>query len=334
MKDNSTKRYLFLALFLAATAIVVLMLWPFVSVIILSLALTAVFQPVFRWFKRRTHVEWLSALLTVLCFVVILCIPLILVGSVILSQSQNLYHWIVQNGGIDRITNSLDTVFVRFGIDATQIKTSISGVVSGITTGIGTVFSAALSTIFSLLLVALTMFYLFKDGPQWKQMLVKLSPLTDENSQTIISKLSLAANGIIKGYLLIALIQGVLMGIGMYLFRVPHAAFWGLLAGIASLVPTFGTALVSVPTIIFLAVIGRSGAAVGFGLWAGVLVGALDNLLNPIIVGRTIDLHPLLVLFAVLGGIALMGPVGILIGPLVVSFMYVLMGVYKNEMYS
>jgi predicted PurR-regulated permease PerM len=69
-------------------------------------------------------------------------------------------------------------------------------------------------------------------------------------------------------------------------------------------------------------------------LWAGVLVGALDNLLNPIIVGRTIDLHPLLVLFAVLGGIALMGPVGILIGPLVVSFMYVLMGVYKNEMYS
>jgi predicted PurR-regulated permease PerM len=334
MNENLTKRFFFLALFLAALAVVLLMLWPFFTVILLSLSLTAVFYPIHRWLRKKTKVNWVSALLTVLLFIIILCIPLLAIGSVVLAQSENLYNWVVQNGGIDTIISSLNKVFTRFGIDPAELRESITAVVGNISRGIGTIFSAALTTIFSLLLVALTMFYLLKDGAHWKQMLVKLSPLSDEGSEVIIRKLVLAANGIIKGYLLIALIQGALMGIGMYIFGVPHAALWGVLAGIASLVPTIGTALVSVPTIIFLAIMDRSGAALGFALWAGVLVGAVDNLLNPIIVGRTIHLHPLLVLFAVLGGMAFMGPVGILIGPLVVSFMYALMSVYKNEMSS
>jgi predicted PurR-regulated permease PerM len=75
----------------------------------------------------------------------------------------------------------------------------------------------------------------------------------------------------------------------------------------------------------------RTGAAIGFSLWALTLVGTIDNFLNPYLVGKKIDIHPLLVLFSVLGGVALMGPIGILIGPLAISFMYALASVYKTE---
>jgi predicted PurR-regulated permease PerM len=203
--------------------------------------------------------------------------------------------------------------------------------IGSVSTSIGTIFSTTLSGIFSLLLVILCMFYLLKDGKQWKDMLVSISPLSDDASHAIIVKMTSAVNGIIRGYLLVGVIQGLLVSIGMYIFGVPHAALWGTLAGIASLIPSIGTALVSVPTVIFLLAAGQTGAAIGYGIWAAVLVGSIDNILSPFIVGRSVAIHPLLVLFSVLGGIALMGPVGILIGPLVICFIYTLMSVYKTE---
>jgi predicted PurR-regulated permease PerM len=138
-------------------------------------------------------------------------------------------------------------------------------------------------------------------------------------------------NGVIRGYLLIALIQGILMGLGLVIFGVPNPALWGLVAGIAALVPTIGTGLVAIPIIIYLYTTGDTASAVGFLAWATVIVGLIDNLLNPIIVGRKINIHPLVILFSVLGGIALLGPAGILVGPLIVSLLYTLGNMYLRK---
>jgi predicted PurR-regulated permease PerM len=328
------KKYVFFALFLVASGLFISMLWPFATVILLSLALTSVFTPLYQWFNRRITrgIGWVAALLTVICFILILCVPIFVIGSAVFTQSQNLTQWVVENGGVDKVTTAINQLISRFFPASIDVSSNISTLVARATSGIGSIFTATIATIFSLLLVALCMFYLLKDGKQWKGMFVNISPLSDSSSNQIIQKLRLAANGIIKGYLLIAVAQGLLMGFGMYVFGIPHAALWGVVAGVASLIPTIGTSLVSLPAIIFLVAVGRDAAAVGFALWAALLVGTLDNFLNPLIVGRSIDIHPLLVLFAVLGGIALMGPVGILIGPLVVSFIYALMSVYKTEM--
>jgi predicted PurR-regulated permease PerM len=175
------------------------------------------------------------------------------------------------------------------------------------------------------------MFYFLKEGTKWKNIILHFSPLSDESGNKILDKLHIAVNGIIKGYLLIAVVQGVLMGLGLLIFGVPNAALWGVLTAVASLIPTVGTALVSVPAVLFLFILGKNGAAIGLAIWAGALVGTIDNMLSPLFVGKKIAIHPLLVLFSVLGGIALMGPIGILVGPLVISFMYALASVYKTE---
>jgi predicted PurR-regulated permease PerM len=121
------------------------------------------------------------------------------------------------------------------------------------------------------------------------------------------------------------------MGIGLAIFHVPNPAIWAVIAGIASIIPPIGTALVSVPAIIFLFITGNIGGAIGLLIWAVLIVGMGDNLLNPYIVGHKINIPPFLILFSVLGGIALLGPVGILIGPLTVSLLYALIEIYQDE---
>ncbi len=332
MQDQAMRRYFYGGLFFAAVLLSALILWPFVKVIVLAIALSAVLFPVYTLIKKGVRVPWVASLLTVVLFVVVLCIPVFTIGTVVFTQSQTIAGWVSEYGGFDNITrvfNRSVANLVPGGV--INLQSGIEQVTTLITSRIGSAFTTTLSTLFSFLLVVLALFYFLKDGLHWKDMLVKLSPLSDESGEKIFRKLNTAVNGIMKGYLLIALAQGILMGIGLWVFGVPNAALWGVVAGIASLVPTIGTALVAIPVFVFLLALGRTGDAIGFGIWAIALVGTIDNLLNPYLVGKKIEIHPLLVLFSVLGGIALVGPLGILIGPLAISFVYALASVYKTE---
>lgn len=332
MNEQSIRRYFFFALFLLGAILSIIILWPFAKVILLSVALSAVLFPLYQVFKKYLKVPWVASLLTVIVFLVLLCIPIFILGTQIFKQSQSLHGWVVDHGGFDNITRvfnrSVQNVFPGGYIN---LKDSFTAVTAKFTTSVSAAFTATLTTLFSLFLVLLSMFYFLKDGISWKQILIHFSPLSDESGNKIVTKLNGAVNGIVKGYLLIGLVQGILMGFGLFMFGVPHAILWGMFAAIASLIPTVGTALVSIPAIIFLFVAGRNGAAIGFSIWALALVGSIDNFLNPYFVGKKIEIHPLLVLFSVLGGIALMGPIGILIGPLTISFLYALSSVYKTE---
>ena len=188
-----------------------------------------------------------------------------------------------------------------------------------------------MSALFSFVLLLLAIFYFLKDGDGWKKAILQLSPLSITADQKILDRLTQTINGVIKGYLLIAFIQGTLMGVGLYIFHIPNPAIWGVIAGIASIIPPFGTAVVSIPAVIFLFITGHMGLGIGLLAWAVLVVGAGDNVLNPYIVGHKINIPPFLILFSVLGGIALLGPVGILIGPLTVSLLYTLTDIYQNE---
>ncbi len=121
------------------------------------------------------------------------------------------------------------------------------------------------------------------------------------------------------------------LGIGLWIFGVPNPVLWGVLAGIASVIPSIGTAIVAVPAVLFLLATSTTGAAIGLAAWSVVLVGTIDNLLNPIVLGKRVSLPPLIVLFSVLGGIALFGAAGIIIGPLSTSLLYTLLLIYREH---
>ena len=125
--------------------------------------------------------------------------------------------------------------------------------------------------------------------------------------------------------------QGVVSGIGLSLFGVPNPVLWGVVAGFAALIPTLGTSLVLIPAALFLLTKGAFVAAIGLFIWALFAVGLIDNFLSPRLVGKGAQLHPLLVLLSVLGGISLFGPAGLILGPLCSSLLLALLSIYHQE---
>lgn len=332
MQTKIIERYFFFGLLLAVLVFTFFIFRPFWIVLVLGISLSIVLYPIYNWLKKKLP-DWLSAFLTVLFLAIIICGPLLGIGAIVFHQSQDVYNSVVNSGNtgpfIDSIGNKINNLLPE-GITF-DINEKVSSFISFLSSNIAKIFSTTLSTLFSFLLMLLSIFYFLKDGERWRKAVVSLSPLSDVDDKKIIARFSHSVNGIMKGTLFIALIQGLLMGIGLTLFGVPNSALWGVVAAIVSLIPSVGTALVSVPAIIFLYATGHPASSIGLLIWSVAVVGMVDNLLSPLFIGKKISIPPFLILFSVLGGISLLGPVGILIGPLVVSLLLTLISIYRNE---
>lgn len=334
MANKLKERNFFYFFLLAISLFCALLFWPFIVIIIISASFAIVLDPIFQWIsthitKRRTG---LASILTILVFLVVIGVPLALIGARVFSESQDVYSSL-KNGGASKTVDTVSSFIQTYIPEAAtfDIRSKLSDIVAFLSGSIVTVFTTTLNTILSGLLGLLALFYFLKDGEQIKTYLTDLLPLSLKHDKQILSRLSKAVNGIMKGYVLIALVQGILTGLGLWVFGVPSAALWGVLAGIASMIPSIGTAMISLPAIAYLLFTGHSLAALGLGIWSVALVGSIDNVLNPIVVGKQIELHPLIILFAVLGGIALMGAAGIIIGPLAASLLYTLICIYQED---
>ena len=179
-------------------------------------------------------------------------------------------------------------------------------------------------------LTLLALYYLFVHGSDFKARIIALSPLSDHYDRDITDKLQLAVTSVIKGVLVVAVVQAILCGLGFAIFGIPNAALCGSIAMIAALIPAFGTALVMIPAVLYLAITGNVGAALGLAVWGALLVGLVDNFLSPMLMSRSIKIHNFFILLSVLGGLALFGPVGFIAGPLVLSLFFALLDIYPT----
>lgn len=334
MQTKTIERYFFFGLLLIILFFTFSIFRPFWIVLVLGASLAVVLHPIHKGLLKIKFPNWLSALITVLVFIIVVCVPLFFIGLLVFNQSQIVYHSVVNNGNTGEFLTSLkhliESRMAPLGITF-DINQKVSEFISFLSVNIANIFNATISAFFSFVLLLLSIFYFLKDGDWWRQTLTGLSPLKDADDNKIMNRVSQTINGVIRGYLLIGLIQGVVVGAGLSIFGVPHAALWGVIAAVSSLVPPFGTGLVTVPSIIFLLLTKHYVNAVGLLIWAVAIAGSIDNFLNPILISKKINIPPFLILFAVLGGITVLGPVGILIGPLTVSLLHTLILIYLNE---
>lgn len=333
MQEAFLKKYFFIGLLLVALFFGALLFWPFLTIIIISIILAVVFSPIYRFFLRKIKKPTIASLFTVFTFILVFCLPVAFVMTLVFDQAQDLYRWLGTEGAVNglfsNIDNTVHKILPGFDFDTQSAVTSIT---STFTNSMGSLLSATASTIFSFILVVLTMFYFLKDGPKWKESVSSASPLSKESTQHIADRFYSSFNGIVKGYLLVGLVQGTLTAIGLWIFGVPNAILWGLVSFVASFIPSIGPAVVSVPAILYLFAVGQTPEAIGFAIWSLVMIGGVDNVIHPYFVGRSVNIHPITALFSVLGGIVLMGPLGIVIGPLIISFIHTLLMVSKTEL--
>ena len=134
----------------------------------------------------------------------------------------------------------------------------------------------------------------------------------------------------IKGTGVIGIIQGVLAGAAFAVVGITGPVFWGMVIAVLSLVPGVGPAIVWVPAVVYLAVEGRIGAAVGLGLWCMLVVSTIDNVLRPRLVGKDTKMPDLLVLLGTLGGLVMFGALGILVGPIIAALFVTVWELYGS----
>ena len=173
-----------------------------------------------------------------------------------------------------------------------------------------------------------TMYFFQMDGGKLIRKILYYLPLTSDDENLMLEKFTSVTRATLKGTLLIGILQGGLAGGAFAVVGIDNAVFWATIMAVLSIIPSVGSALVWFPAAIFLIMQGSTAAGIGLLLFCGVLVGSLDNVLRPILVGKDTKMHELMIFFGTLGGIMMFGIAGIFIGPLVASLFVTIWELY------
>lgn len=324
----------FFGLLLLSGYMVWLIMAPFISALALSVIIVTICYPMYERIKRRVpkNNKSLAAFATTMIVLVAVVLPLILISSLVVREIVTFYHE-VDSGGltIDSALTSLEaavqTVLPGFEIDLTD---QIVASAQWFTGNLGAIFAGTVSTIFVFVISLIGSFYFFRDGKELLKLVIKASPLPDHEDEIIFERMARAVRAVATGTLLVALIQGTLVSVGFTLFGIDRAILWGSIASVGALMPGIGTTIVTVPAIGYLFFTGEVVSAVGLMIWSVLIVGLVDNLIGPYLMSRGNNMHPFIILIAVLGGILLFGPIGFIIGPVVVTLFLVLLEIYNQ----
>ncbi len=313
--------------------LVFFILRPLIYIIVLSLVCVTVFEPVHKKALYILHHKGLAALCTTIAILVVILVPFIFLGIKVFEQAQQFFLIVGSEKDVfASITNNLlDSLYkyVPFGKNlSVDIEQYVGQGSVWLLDHLGYVFGSATKLLFNFLMFAVITYYVLKDGSTFKKSIINLSPLTNEDDEAIFKKVKVAINSIIKGNLAVAFIQGLLTAIGFALFGVPNFMLWGVVATVAALIPSIGTAIVLIPGVVFVFMTKNVFLALGLLAWGAVVVGLIDNMLRPIFIGRGIKVHPLIVFLSVIGGIIFLGPIGFLLGPLAISLLFALLDIY------
>ena len=266
----------------------------------------------------------------------IVLIPLSGIGTLIFKEASQLYYSVSQGAEFTQINSFISylekelNIISQGSIQAADVQEYFSKALSWIVGNLGSVFSGLAGGLVSFLFSIFILFYLFKDGDKLNKFISDNSPLEEKYTGALFARIKTSVSSVIKGSLIVALVQGIVSGIGFWIFGVPNPALWGGFAAVAALVPTLGTSLVMLPMILFLLFTGSIPNAFGLLLWGFLAVSFIDNLLGPKLMSKGAHLHPLVVLFGVLGGVGIFGPIGFIIGPVILSILFALLDIYAE----
>jgi predicted PurR-regulated permease PerM len=327
----------FFALLISASLLMWQLLAPFFGVLALAAIIVTICYPLHERIARRTKIHNVSinAFISLVVVVIGIIIPLILIGSLLLREAVSMYALFNTSSyaTFSHVLEQGESLIKQF---VPEFSLDISGVVGQIANFIAShlvnIFAGTASTILYFFLTLIATFYFFRDGKIFTDYLVKLSPLRDGEDSLILTRIARAVRAVALGTVFIALVQGILSALGLWLFGFDRAILWGTIASVGALVPGVGTSIVFVPAIIYLIVIGQHFMAGGVALWALFAVGIIDNILGPYVMSRGNPLHPFIILLSVLGGIALMGPIGFILGPVIATLFTVLVELYSQYM--
>ncbi|MEI8096844.1 MAG: AI-2E family transporter [Candidatus Moraniibacteriota bacterium] len=342
MQLKSLNVYFFFLILFAVGAVVVSIFQPFVTAIVAAAILATFFKKPYFLLEKWTH-GWkgTSAFLTCLLVFFLVVGPVFLILSLAIGEATNLYHILSQGSTLENTINQViershtipyfNMYFDTQTLNPESILKDIRQFSQNALSLLQAAYQGITSFLFWIFVMFFTLFYFLIDGKKMLGSLMTLSPLRDEHDKLLIKKFISISRATLKGTIVIGIIQGLLGGVTFWIAGIPSPAIWGLVMTLCSIIPMFGSGLIWLPAGIIMFLLGD--------IWQGVfifsvgigIISVIDNVLRPKLVGKDTEMHPLLILFATLGGIAVFGLSGFIIGPIVISLFMALGEIYTIE---
>jgi predicted PurR-regulated permease PerM len=340
MDPERFRRIFILVLALAISAVFFQMIRGLFLSVLLAGIFAGMTYPLYkrltRWFRGR---EILASIATILVVLVLIIVPftgfLGIVAAEAVEVAQGVAPWVERQIaqpseleqrllGIpfaERLAPYHDQIAVKLAEFAGNVGTFLVNTIAAGTKGTALFF-------FQLFVMLYAMFFFLLDGDKLLKRILYLMPMTTEQEIKMVKRFTSVARATIKGTLVIGIVQGGLAGLAFAVVGLKGAAFWGTIMAVLSIIPGVGTALVWVPAVVYLMAIGRFTAAILLFIWCAAVVGTVDNLLRPRLVGKDTKMPDLLILLGTIGGLVLFGAVGIIIGPIVAALFVTVWDIY------
>ncbi len=328
MHDTMFRKAFLLFLVVGMTLVMVVILKAFLMTIVAAAVLAGLLRPVYLRLLAlmRGHALAASAVTVLLALVVIIG-PLIGIGGLVVGQAAGITEnvrpivekSITSPSYLDQKLQGLPGYDRYLRPYRKQILTKTGEVVKSaggfLMSSLSSGTLSTVSLIFNFFIALYAMFFFLIDGPKMLRQILDHLPLRAEEKVLLTDRFLSITRATVKGTLVIGVIQGGLSGLAFWVAGIPNVAFWTVLMIVLSIIPLIGGALIWVPACIVLLATGQVGTAIGLALFCSLVVGSVDNLLRPWLVGRDTRLHDLIILFSTLGGLMVIGPLGFIIGP-------------------
>lgn len=329
----------FLIYLLAVSAAFFYLLRSFIVPVLLGAVFTALTYHIYESFLAAVKKPALAALSTLLSLLLLLVLPLIAVGTLAYQEAMNFFAHFQLDMWRQRLEAFVQALQDRFPMLFQRVN---AGNLTQMAIGqLQSAFQFALkhgadislsvaNNLLSVFLMLFIMFYFYIDGKRILERLVKWSPLKDEYERVLIDKFVSVSKGTLKGILVIGIIQGLLGGLLFWAVGMTSPVFLGVLMVFASIIPAVGTAAIWAPSALVLLVEGRWIAALLTVLVGAFVIGSVDNFVRPVLVGKDIKMHDLLVLLSTLGGLGLFGLPGFILGPVIAAMFLAIWNIYEE----
>jgi predicted PurR-regulated permease PerM len=296
---------------------------PFLPALTWALALAILFGPAHGWVDTRLRSPNLAAIISVLLIGFIVVIPLVFVGDHLMDEATK---------GAGAVRAKIDSGEWRQGLQAHRLTAIgaqlldrfdlpelIGSIGTWLTSASASLVRGWLVEIVTLLMTFYLLFYFLRDRKAALRTLKQMSPLSEAEMDRLFGRIVDTVHATFYGTIVVAAVQGALGGVMFWWLGLPAPLLWGLVMGLLAIVPVLGAFIVWVPAAVFLALDGSWGKALTLALWGAVVIGSIDNILYPMLVGERLRLHTIPAFIAVVGGLIVFGASGLLLGPLVVT---------------
>jgi predicted PurR-regulated permease PerM len=305
---------------------------PFLNPIFLAVMIAIVFHPVHVWLQQRIHRRNLAALTSTILVLVAVVVPTVVLGMRVTKEVRGLYQLLneksAEQGGwnpyamhfVDRLTGWAGQYVDLSTLDLRGALLRWLEQISNFLLSWGTHFLSNIVSFFVEAIIAFfTLFFLFREGESLKLQLAAFLPLRADQFERLFTGVSNSVVANVYGCLAVGASQGILMSLGFWVLGLPSPILWGLVTALCSLLPIVGSFVVWGPTTMFLVISGHWGKGLILLFWSAAVMSQIDHLLRTWVISQRANMHPLLMFFALLGGVKAFGALGLFIGPVVVS---------------